>query len=226
VADEQQQEQQQASAQPGGEKQQQAGAETGGEKQQAGQQGAPAKVEFSPEQQAHIDSLITERVKRAEAAAEKRIKEEAAEAARRAQMDESERLQAEKADAEKRAAEADERADRALIDAEARVAALTLGAKPERVARILKLIDLGDVAVTDGAADEAAVKRAVEALKEELPELFAASAGPGRSGAEMGGTGKASWTRAQIAALARDPKAYAEHEAEIDAALAEGRIVD
>lgn len=183
------------------------------------------KVEFTPEQQAHIDSLLADRIKRAKVDAAKAAKQEADEAARRAQMDETERLKAEKADAEKRASEADERAKQTLVSAEARVAVMAAGAKPERIGRILKLLDLTDVAVTDGVPDAAAVTKAVNALKGELPELFAATA-PSRSGGDMGGEGKRTWTRAQIRELAKDPKAYAEHEEEIDQALAEGRIVE
>jgi hypothetical protein len=186
----------------------------------------PAKVEFSAEQQAQIDALVAERVKRAEKAAEKKAAQQAEEAARRAQMDESERLKAEKADAEKRAEEAEKRAERTLVAAEAKLAVLSAGAKAERIERILGLLELDEVVVTDGVPDSEAIKSAVHALKGELPELFVAAPVPGRSGADMGGPAKPTWSRAQIAELARDPKAYAEHEAEIDAALAEGRITD
>ncbi len=185
-----------------------------------------AKVEFSPEQQAHIDALVAERVKRAEKATEKKAAQQAEEAARRSQMDEAERLKAEKADAEKRAEEAEKRAERTLVAAEAKLAVLAAGAKADRIERILGLLDLDEVAVADGKPDAEAVKSAVHALKGELPELFAGTSLPGRSGADMGGQAKPTWSRAQIAELAKDPKAYAEHEAEIDAALAEGRITD
>lgn len=124
----------------------------GGEPQGAAQGGNDdsGKVEFTPEQQARIDELIAERVRRAERSAASRAQSEAAEAARRAQMDETERLKAEKADAEKRAEEATARADRTIVDAEARIAATAAGAKPERLDRIIRLLDLEAVEVTEG----------------------------------------------------------------------------
>lgn len=202
----------------------------GGEPQGAAQGGneSAGKVEFTPEQQAAIDRLVAERVKRAETAAEKRAKTAAEEAAKRAQMDESERLKAEKADAEKRAADALALASRTMVNAEARIAAAAAGAKPERLERIVRLLDLDAVAVEDGVPDSKAVAAAVKALKAELPELFGgAAASASRSGAEIeGGDGKRTWTRAQIAELSRKPDEYAKHEEEIDAAYREGRIVD
>lgn len=199
----------------------------GGEPQGAAQGGNDdsGKVEFTPEQQAAIDRLVAERVKRAETAAEKRAKTAAEEAAKRAQMDESERLKAEKADAEKRAADALALASRTIVNAEARIAAAAAGAKPERLERIVRLLDLDDVAVEDGVPDSKAVAAAVKALKAELPELFGGAPSK-RSGADMeGGDGdKRVWTRAQIAELAKKPSEYAKHEEEIDAALREGRI--
>lgn len=200
--------------------------QTSDEQQTGNGNGDGGKVEFTAEQQAAIDKLVTERVKRAETAAAKRATEQAAEAAQRAQMDETERLKAEKADADKRAAEAEARANRTLVNAEARIAAAAAGAKPERIDRILRMLDLEDVAVEDGTPDAKAVAAAVKALKGDVPELFG-SAAPARSGTEIeGGEGKRTWTRAQIAELGKKPAEYAKHEADIDAAFREGRIVD
>jgi len=200
--------------------------QTSDEQQTGNGNGDGGKVEFTAEQQAAIDKLVTERVKRAETAAAKRATEQAAEAAQRAQMDETERLKAEKADADKRATEAEARANRTLVNAEARIAAAAAGAKPERIDRILRMLDLEDVAVEDGTPDAKAVAAAVKALKGDVPELFG-SAAPSRSGTEIeGGEGKRTWTRAQIAELGKKPAEYAKHEADIDAAFREGRIVD
>lgn len=185
---------------------------------------APAKVEFTPEQQAAIDALVAERVRRAERTAAQRAKDEADEAARRAQMDEVDRLKAEKDDAEKAAGEAAKRADKAIVRAEARVASLAAGVPAERLDRVLRLLDLDDIEVENGAPDGAAVEAAVKALKTDVPELFGGKA-PRRSGADMDdGDNDRTWTRAQIAALT--PKEYEKHEAEIDKAMREGRIVD
>lgn len=193
----------------------------------SGQTSDAGKVKFTPEQQAAIDELVAERVRRAERAAAKREQDEAAEAARRAQMDETERLKAEKEDAEKRAAEALAKAERTLVNAEARVVAAAAGAKPERLDRIIRLLDLDGVAVEDGTPDAKAIAAAVDALKADVPELFAAGAPSKRSGADIdGGDGKRVWTRAQIAELAKWPAEYAKHEAEIDAAMREGRITE
>jgi len=185
------------------------------------------KIEFTPEQQAAIDRIVAERVKRAEGIAAKRAQQEAEEAARRAQMDETERLKAEKADAEKRADEALSQATKVLVNAEARIAAASAGAKPERLDRILRLLDLDDVTADDGKVDSETISAAVKALKAEVPELFGPAQPPARSGGDMSGSGgdKKTWTRAQIAELAKDPKKYAEHREEINAAMRDGRIV-
>lgn len=185
------------------------------------------KIEFTPEQQAAIDRIVAERVKRAEGIAAKRAQQEAEEAARRAQMDETERLKAEKADAEKRAEEAMTQATKVLVNAEARIAAAAAGAKPERIDRILRLLDLDDVTAEDGKVDTEAISAAVKALKAEVPELFGPAQPPARSGGDMSGSGgdKRTWTRAQVAELAKDPKKYAEHREEINAAMRDGRIV-
>lgn len=188
-----------------------------------GKSDPPAKMEFSSEQQAHIDSLITKRVEKAEKSARQKAQQEADEAARRAQMDETERLKAEKKDAEDRATEAEKKAQQSVIASEARIAVMAAGAKADRVNRILGLLDLSEIAVTDGAPDSAAITKAVNELKGELPELFVGST-PGRSGADMSGQGKPTFTTTQIEAMKRDGT-FAEHEEEILAAMREGRIV-
>jgi len=181
------------------------------------------RVQFTPEQQAAIDELVAERVRRAERVAAQKAKAEADEAMRRASMDETERLKAEKVEAEKRAAEAIAHAERTLVAAEARVRAVAAGAKPERLDKIMRLLNLDEVPVEDGQPDGKAVADAVAALKAEIPELFT-QIPPARSGAEMDQSEKRIWTRGQIADLAKHPEEYAKHEAEIDAAMSEGRI--
>jgi len=75
--------------------------------------------------------------------------------------------------------------------------------------------------------DTEAISAAVKALKAEVPELFGPAQPPARSGGDMSGSGgdKRTWTRAQVAELAKDPKKYAEHREEINAAMRDGRIV-
>ena len=184
------------------EQQQQQGGQQQNERREEDRQQGTGRVEFTPEQQAAIDELVAERVRRAERAAAQRAKEEANEAAKRAQMDETERLKAEKEDAVKQAAEALARADRTLVAAEARVAAAAAGAKPERLDRVLRLLDLDAVTVEDGTPDAKAVASAVAALKDDIPELFGGAPSK-RSGADMegGGDGKRVWTRALLDAV-------------------------
>lgn len=81
-----------------------------------------------------------------------------------------------KADAE-RDREADERAFTryrpVLVRAAAESALVRAGAKPERVGRLTKLLEVDDVAVDEGGrvdADDLAAE--VDRLKEEMPELF------------------------------------------------------
>lgn len=198
----------------------------------AGQAGPPAdgegkggdagKVAFTPEQQAHIDALVADRVERAKKTAKQQALDEAKQERDREQMDELERVKAEKADAEKIATDAAAERDRVRIESKAEVAALAAGVPKERLEKALLLLDLGDVTVDDGGkVDGKAIEKAVEKLKGEIPELFAAPAA-GRSGGDFsGGQGKRSFTAAEVKAMS--PKEYAEHREEILAAMREGR---
>ena len=119
-------------------------------------------------------------MKRAEKNARQAALKEAETERQRAEMDELERVKAEKEEADQRAAEAQTERDRVLVDAEAKVAILAAGVPAERLAKALRLLDLDSVEVENGRIDPAAVRRAVEALKAEIPELFAC---PARRGA-------------------------------------------
>jgi hypothetical protein len=195
--------------------------DAGGSDSGAGGQDA-GKVTFTPEQQAHIDSLVAERVDRAKKSARQEALDQAKEEREREQMDELDRVKAEKADAEKEASEAQAERDRVIVSAEAKVAALAAGVPADRLGKALRLLDLEAVEVTGGKVNEAAIKQAVEGLKVEIPELFAA-AGAQRSGGDFsgGGEGKRSFTAAEVKAMS--PKEYAEHREEIMAAMREGR---
>jgi len=180
------------------------------------------KAMFTPEQQAQIDELVAERVKRAEKSARQAALKEAETERQRAEMDELERLKTEKAEADQRATEAQADRDRVLVQAEAKVAILAAGVPAERLPKALRLLDLDAVSVEDGRIDASSVRKAVETLKAEIPELFAI-AGPPRSGGDfsVAGEGKRSFTTAEVRAMSASE--YAEKRDEIMAAMREGR---
>ena len=182
----------------------------------------PGKTTFTPDQQAHIDELVAERVKRAEKNARQAALKEAETERQRAEMDELERVKAEKEEADRRVVEAQAERDRVLVDAEAKVAILAAGVPAERLAKALRLLDLDSVEVEDGRIDTVSVRRAVEALKAEIPELFAVP-GPTRSGGDftVAGEGKRSFTATEVKAMSAAE--YASHRDEIMAAMREGR---
>jgi len=182
----------------------------------------PGKATFTPEQQAQIDELVAERVKRAEKNARQAALKEAEDERRKAEMDELERVRAEKDEADQRAADALAERDRVLVNAEARVAVLAAGVPAERLPKALRLLDLDGVEVEDGRIDVAAIRKAVEALKAEIPELFAI-AGPPRSGGDFStpAEGKRSFSAAEVRAMSASE--YATHRDEIMAAMRDGR---
>ena len=180
------------------------------------------KSAFTPEQQTQIDELVAERVKRAEKSARQAALKEAENERRKTEMDELERFRAEKEEADQRATDALAERDRTLVNAEARVAALAAGVPAERLTKTLRLLDLEGVQVEDGRIDAGAVRKAVETLKAEIPELFAVP-GPARSGGDFSapGEGKRSFTAAEVRAMSASE--YAETRDEIMAAMREGR---
>lgn len=71
-------------------------------------------------------------------------------------------------------------ADTRVIRAEAKAEALRQGVKPERLTHALKLADLSGVEFNeDGDPDEKAIKAAIKAVIEDLPELKGAPANVG-----------------------------------------------
>lgn len=171
--------------------------------------------------QAELDAIVA----RAKRQAEKKTREELEAEAQRAAMTENERLKAEREEADRQAAEAKAERDRILVEAEAKVAALAAGIPQARLEKALRLLDLSHVEVEDGSIDAKAIAGAVEALKREIPELFA-SGTPPRSGGDFqkGEGGKRTWTAAEVKAMA--PTEYAKHRDDIMAAISEGRYVD
>jgi membrane protein involved in colicin uptake len=128
--------------------------------------------------QEELDRIISDRLKRAE----KQWKDAAEEEKKKAAMTETERLKAEKDEAEGKAKAALETANRRIVEAQAQVVAAQAGVKPERLAYVLKLANLADIAVDEkGTADAKAIKLAVDAVLKDLPEL-AAGGSPRRAG--------------------------------------------
>lgn len=81
-------------------------------------------------------------------------------------------LQQKLTDAEKTAQDAIAQANTRIISSEARVQAVGLGIKPERVDYAVRLADLKAVTVDkDGKVDDAAVKATLEKVLKDLPEL-------------------------------------------------------
>jgi hypothetical protein len=131
--------------------------------------------------QADLDA-ITEKVRATE---RKKALDEQKEAAEKAAMTESERLKAELADRDKKVTEAQTTANRRVVQAEARVVAISAGVKPELMHYVLKLADISSVTVNDdGEPDAVALKAAVDKVLIDMPQLKGAS---GNGGAGMSG---------------------------------------
>lgn len=150
--------------------------------------------------QEELDAIIAKRLARERKAWEQQLEEER----RKAQMTEAERLKAEKEEAERRAKEAEAAANQRLIQAEAKVVALELGIKPERVAYAIRLANLSDVEVGEnGKVDTKALKAALEQVIKDIPELKGTST-PAKSGADFqGGLPKTGDTNSIMNALIR-----------------------
>lgn len=141
--------------------------------------------------QVELDAIIERRLARDRKEREKAAEEEK----KKASMTETERLKAEKEEADKKAQAAQEAADQRIIKAELKVQAAELGVEPEKLAYITKLADISGIEVTDGEPDSKAIKKAVEAVIKDLPELvggkrngsIGGGANPGGGGGVSGG---------------------------------------
>lgn len=161
--------------------------------------GGGSKVTFTPEQQAHIDALVAQRLSRAEKSQAKKVLEtrakelgfetvEAMEAALAAHKDAAEK---DKTDLQKaQEALAAEKAKTAQAEAKAKAAlvrsaftAEAVGANLVNVADAFKLADLTSVDVADDGT-VAGVKEAVEQLVKDKPYLVKQD--PGTSGGSGG----------------------------------------
>lgn len=194
------------------------GGEGGGNGAEAGD-GKPAKVEFTPEQQAELDRIVADRLARERKKAEKfadydELKTkltafEQAEADRsKAEMTATERLEAEKADALKRAQEAEDRnasvltaANKRLINAEFKTAARDANIPAERLAAALKLADTDAVTVDDDG-NISGLSDVITALIAEHPYLAEVTQ-PKPVGSPSGGGEPAAKTKDQRLAEAK-----------------------
>ena len=174
--------------------------------------------------QADLDALVDKRLGRAR----RKWQDELSEYARREGLDDVDRLKVERDDAVAAGkANADALTGR-LIRTEAKAAALAAGVHPDRIGRLLRLVDLDDVdeLVDDDGVDEAAVARAVQAALADVPELAASSNGGGKAGSSGGdftggGSGK-QWTADEVKALSDED--FEKHEAEIMAQMSAGKL--
>jgi hypothetical protein len=132
--------------------------------------------------QPDIDAIVQKRLGQAR----KQWEKDAAAAAEKAKMTEADRLKAEKAEAEKAAEERTSAANARVIRAEAKVAAVAAGVKPDRAAKFLKLLDLDGVELDDqGDPDGKAIAAAIKSTLDDFPE-FKGTATKGASGGEHG----------------------------------------
>lgn len=181
--------------------------EGGGEGDEEGGEEKPGKS-FSQDE---VEKIVAKR----ESRLRKKLEKEAEEAKKKAEMSESEKLKAEKEEAEKRSADSLTKANQMLVKADAKVAAVAAGVKPERINKFLKLVDLSDIEVSEGGEpDGAAIKAAIAEALEDVPEFKGAAGGGGASGGDFGGdAGRKKWTQAEVDKLS--PEDYEKHRDEI-----------
>jgi len=136
--------------------------------------------------QVEFDKTIEDRLARAKKADRKAWEEEVAEAKKKAEMSEAERLKADKETAEQAVKDAHSKAGQRVIHAEARVAAIIAGIKPERLSYALRMADLSKIEVNDdGEPDATAIKSAIDQVVKDIPELAGSGNGAGRGGGDF-----------------------------------------
>lgn len=180
------------------------------------------KVTFTPEQQAHIDALVTSRVERAKKDTQKQTKTELEAEANRAAMGETERLKAELEDEKKKTQATTNAANERILRTEAKLQLTSKGYSPEQAAVLMRAIDLSGVDFDDaGEYDAKAVSDAIDVVAKVMPPASTA-AGTQQSGADFRGgddKGKRVYTKAEIAAMT--PEEFAASEKDLDVAMAE-----
>ena len=145
-------------------------------------------IEDDKTAQPDIDAIVQKRLGQARKAWQK----EADDAAAKAKMTETEQAKAEKAEAEKAAEDKSAAADARVIRAEAKVASVAAGVKPDRAAAFLRILDLEDVELgDDGEPDAKAIAAAIKSTLADFPEFKGVAGGKGgASGGEHGGDPK------------------------------------
>lgn len=160
--------------------------------------------------QEEVDKIVDNRLKRDRKAREAELEAER----KKAEMSETEKAKADKEDADKKAKDAEVRANRRIIRAEAKVAALAAGVKAERIDYLLKLADLDGIEVgDDGEPDADAVKTAIESVLKDLPELVGTTATNNADEREKGDPGT---TLTEDAILDMSPEETAKRMPEIE----------
>ena len=178
-------------------------------------------VTFTPEQQAHIDALVADRVERARKTTQKQTKEELEAEAKKAAMSAEEKLKAENEDLKKTNAATVQTANERILRSEAKLQLTAKGYTPEQAAILMRAIDLSGVDFDDkGEPDATAITSAIDAVAKVMPPA-APAAGTQRSGPDFkgGDQNKRVYTMAEIKAMT--PEDYAAAEKDIDAAMAE-----
>ena len=133
------------------------------------------------------------------------------------------RLEVERDEALKAREEAEKRAAEAMTMAEAKVVALTLQARPDRIDDIVGKLDLASLVDESGSPKREAIETALKDVLERYPE-WRSDSKPPRSGGDFArGEGARTFTAAEVAAMT--PEQYEQHRDEILAAMREGRIV-
>lgn len=109
---------------------------------------------------------------------------------------ELERLQETTAKLQKERDEYQSIAERVLKEAEVKVQAVALGVKPERIPYLLRLIDMNEIEVDEGKVDADTVKKAINKVLKDMPELKA-TVGTPKAGDDFsrrsGDTTRLSW---------------------------------
>jgi hypothetical protein len=139
--------------------------------------------------QEDFDKAFARKLERERAKIREEIKAEAEAERKKAQMDEAERLKAEMEEHGRKAAARESAANERIVKADAKVTALELGAKPERIAALLRLADLSGVEVTDGEPDGDGLKQALETTLAEYPEFKSGGPNVGGGGSNPPGGG-------------------------------------
>lgn len=185
--------------------------------------GPPVDVK-DPRVVEHINRILSERLAAEKKKHDQALADERAKAGKTAE----EKAELERAQAERDSKEKITAAQTRAVQAEAKGIARDLGARPDRLAAILKQADLSKAATDDGDVDEAAVKTAVEAVLKDYPEWKADTTkkpSSTRSGGDLGAGGagdKPSFTRKEIEDMSSEERVRRIDE--INAALADGRV--